>query len=354
MDRPKISIIVPVYNVALFLGKCIDSLIRQTFSAVEIIMINDGSTDGSGRICDEYAKRDPRVKVLHQANSGPAKARNEGLLLASGEYVMYVDADDWLDTQTCEKAIKVLLEQGADVVFWDVIKAYDNQKRVKISLFGEMRVFEDESIRWLHRRMVGMIGKELVEPTKTDALNAAWGKLYRKDLLVDHHILFYDTQEIGSEDVLFNIHVFNAVEKAVYIPCFFSYYRQNNANSLTKNHKSTLFNKFLNLFSYIQLFIDEQSLPDDYQLALNNRIALSVINIFMSISNPNNEESSMDKIRSIKEILIHPLYRAALKQLPLTGLRLHWKLFFLFCKRGFATGVYVLAVVMRKLRKGRL
>src|SRR5690606_23836020 len=118
------------------------------------------------------------------------------------------------------------------------------------------------------------------------------------------------------------------------------------------NQKSTLFNKFLNLFGYIKAFIEEQKLPAQYEVALNNRIALSVINVFISISNPNNEENKLDKIHSIENVLNHPLYKSALSQLPLTELKLHWKLFFVFCKARFATGVYMLSIFMRKLRNG--
>ena len=99
---PKVSIIVPVYNVAPYLRQCMDSIINQTYRNIEIICVDDGSTDESGEILDEYAKSDNRISEAHTNNSGVASARNTGLSLASGEYLLFVDGVDWIDTATCQ------------------------------------------------------------------------------------------------------------------------------------------------------------------------------------------------------------------------------------------------------------
>src|SRR3546814_595628 len=99
-EVPKISIIVAVFNSAPYLKQCIDSLLEQTLRSIEVILMNDGSTDQSGIMCDEYAAKDPRVKVVHQENGGPSNARNRGTKLASAPYITYVDGDDWLDHRT--------------------------------------------------------------------------------------------------------------------------------------------------------------------------------------------------------------------------------------------------------------
>jgi len=351
-EVPKISIIVAVFNSMPFLRQCIGSLLEQTLQDIEVILMNDGSTDLSGVICDEYAAKDPRVKVIHQINGGPSNARNNGLKAASAPYITYVDGDDWLDHTTCERALYAMEKNKADVVFWGLIKEYEGRKGIKVSLFDKERVFDGQSMQWLHRRMVGMMGNEMAAPTKTDAFNSGWGKLYKKNVITENGIYFYDTQEIGSEDVLFNIQVFYFVKRAVYIPYFFSHYRQDNMNSITKSYKSTLFSKFLNLFHYIQLFIDGNKLSKEYRLALTNRIALSVINVFMAVSSPNNPASVKVKVYTIQDILAYPLYYSAIQSLSLRYLPVHWKLFFLLCKWQFGRGVYVLTLLMRRLRKG--
>lgn len=111
----KISIIVPIYNVQSYLKKCIESLIQQTYENIEIILVNDGSTDNSGKICDYYALKDNRIKVVHQKNGGVSYARNTGLAYSTGDYIAFVDPDDWIDKNMYEKMLEVLNENDSSI-----------------------------------------------------------------------------------------------------------------------------------------------------------------------------------------------------------------------------------------------
>ena len=113
--QPKISIIVPIYNVELYLPRCIDSVLSQSFSDFELVLINDGSTDQSGDICDEYATKDSRIKVIHQDNKGVSYARNRGLDVATGEYIAFVDPDDYIDGRMYEILVRKIEEVKADI-----------------------------------------------------------------------------------------------------------------------------------------------------------------------------------------------------------------------------------------------
>jgi glycosyltransferase involved in cell wall biosynthesis len=115
-QTPLISVIVPVYKVEQYLRQCVDSIVEQSHRHLEILIINDGSPDGSAAICDEYAQRDPRVRVIHQQNQGLSAARNTGLDAAVGEYIAFVDSDDWVDLDMMEALLRGLLEHGADMV----------------------------------------------------------------------------------------------------------------------------------------------------------------------------------------------------------------------------------------------
>lgn len=125
---PKVSIIVPVYNVADYLPKCIESLQNQTEKDIEIILVDDGSPDECGTICDRYAQEDARIKVLHQENSGQGVARNNGLQVATGEYVLFVDSDDWIESELVETAFGAAKQNDAEIVFFDIraVDAQDN------------------------------------------------------------------------------------------------------------------------------------------------------------------------------------------------------------------------------------
>ena len=122
MNKPLVSIIVPVYNAELYIKKCIDSLIMQTYENLEIIAIDDGSLDRSLMIMNEYAKSDSRLKVIHQENQGASLAREKGLMLATGSYVMFIDGDDWIDSDTIACCIQTAMRNESDCVIFSYVK----------------------------------------------------------------------------------------------------------------------------------------------------------------------------------------------------------------------------------------
>lgn len=165
MDNPKISIIVPVYNVESKLGKCIESLLHQSFSDIEIILVNDGSTDNSLGICQSYQTKDSRIKVFDQSNQGLSAARNTGLTKATGQYVMFVDSDDFVTNDFCKDAISNVMRFNADLGFFNFCRIENGQSRNLIQ-FGP----KDCSIP----------KEEAFESLLTDSY--AWNKIYRREL----------------------------------------------------------------------------------------------------------------------------------------------------------------------------
>ena len=123
---PLVSVIVPVYNVSNYLVKCLESLVEQSLKDIEIILIDDGSTDDSGMLCDIYAQNDNRIRVIHKSNEGLSQARNDGIDFSSSPYIMFVDSDDWVDRQFCELPYKEAIENNADLVLFHFNKAIDN------------------------------------------------------------------------------------------------------------------------------------------------------------------------------------------------------------------------------------
>ena len=125
----KISIIVPVYRAEKYLNRCVDSILSQTYTALEVILVDDGSPDQSGAMCDGYAKKDSRVKVIHQKNRGVAAARNRGLDMAAGDYITFVDSDDYIDPDMYLSMIRIIREYDCDVVMCDCIKEKGNKSQ---------------------------------------------------------------------------------------------------------------------------------------------------------------------------------------------------------------------------------
>ena len=163
-----VSIVIPVYNGEKYLRKCLDSIIGQTYQAWELLLIDDGSSDSSGDICDEYAAKNEKIKVLHKENGGQASARNTGLTMAQGEYVSFVDCDDWLDSDMYSFMTDTLRQEDAEAVICGYVEEYDGwQKRVNAD--GKIDVYDaDTTAKML---LKGQIGSYL------------WSMLFKRDIV---------------------------------------------------------------------------------------------------------------------------------------------------------------------------
>ena len=129
-DCALVSVIVPVYNVEKYLARCMDSIIAQTYKNLEILLIDDGSTDSSGKICDEYAEKDSRIRVIHQENQGLAEVSNIGLREAKGEWIQFVDSDDWIDAETIETCYNLSQKYNVDMVIFSIMTELENEKHL--------------------------------------------------------------------------------------------------------------------------------------------------------------------------------------------------------------------------------
>lgn len=167
MEQSLISIIIPVYNGEKYLRPCIDSILQQTYKHWELLLIDDGSKDTSGAICDEYAS-DPRISVVHKENGGQASARNQGVAMAKGEYISFVDCDDWIEADMYESMLQTMQEQQAEIIICGYLEEYMNrQKRVRAD--GKMVVYDvTEAVKLV---LQGKIGSYL------------WSMLFRREVV---------------------------------------------------------------------------------------------------------------------------------------------------------------------------
>ncbi len=182
-----ISVIVPVYKVEAYLKKCVDSIINQTYKNLEIILVDDGSPDGCSKLCDKLAEEDKRIVVIHQGNKGVSSARNAGIDIAKGEYIMFVDGDDWLPRNAAEKLVCSITQNGADFCYGATKEIHVLKNRIPDNVPDTTIQKEDAN------NLLPFIQKMAKTP---------WGKLFRRRLLNDYHIRF-DKDIKFHEDTIF-------------------------------------------------------------------------------------------------------------------------------------------------------
>ncbi|MBQ9135756.1 MAG: glycosyltransferase [Lachnospiraceae bacterium] len=197
-----ISVIVPVYNIEKYIARCIESLINQTYKDLEIILVDDGSTNSAGEICDEYAKKDARIKVIHRINGGLSTARNTGIAAATGEYIAFVDGDDWVEDTMYEEMAELAKEQQADLVVCRYRCIYKNHQTDGST--GRVTVFE---------KPLSMLKQYLKEDEAFLIQHAAWNKLYHRNLLGDERF----PEGKWYEDVVFSAKILSRIRKGIYL-----------------------------------------------------------------------------------------------------------------------------------------
>lgn len=338
-----ISVVVPVYNVELYLGQCIESILEQSYKRIEILLINDGSTDNSGRICDKYAELDDRIKVIHKENGGIASARNRGILEASGKLITFVDSDDWIDKKLIETLFTNIDTSINQISMCTYVREYPDNSMEK-ELFYKKTIISGEEVR---RKLCGPLKEELGNPENMDCYNTMWGKLYPIELAKS--IKVKENSYIGpSEDLLFNFEICREITSLVYINESLYHYRKDNNNSITTKYNEGLSNKWNSLYDILHKMICDEKLGNHFIHALNNRIAINVIGLGLNAVGDNS--GFIKKYRRIKSIINDSNRKEALNQLPLAIMPFHWKVFFGCAKHNMSMIVCILLVIMNRLR----
>lgn len=338
MDKPLVSIIVPIYNIANYLEQCITSIVNQTYKNLEIILVDDGSTDSSRHICDEFKAKDTRIIVVHKQNGGVSSSREAGMNTVTGDYVMFVDGDDWIDETTVEECIDVTnLHPKVQCVFFSYLKELPD-KSIKANVMDESCLFNKERTREkVYRRLFGLLNDELAHPERMDNIGTCCCKLYSSDIAKKGK--YFETEIVGSaEDVLFNMYAMFDCAESYYLHRHLYHYRKNET-SITGRYRPRLIAQWNNLFEEINNVIKEKNLPTQFYEALINRIALSIVGIGTNIIVK--DIGAKQRIADIKNYLGQDYYQDAVNHMDCQYMSFVWRLFFFCCKQKNAYLVYL-------------
>ena len=251
--RPMVSIIVPVYNAEQYLRRCVDSILNQEYTDFELFLVNDGSTDTSGDICEEYAKKDSRVIVLQKKNTGVSDSRNQALDRAQGKYLQFLDSDDWITPDATRLFVRAAEEYGCDMVISDFYRVVGERLSPKGDIEEEGVLTREE------------FAAHMMENPADFYYGVLWNKLYRRDL-VEEHNLRMDTNINWCEDFMFNLEYirYARVFYALHAPIYYYVKRKGSLASQGISISKTVKMK-LNVFEYYNNFYKHVLEEEDYE-----------------------------------------------------------------------------------------
>ena len=251
--RPMVSIIVPIYNAENYLRRCVDSILNQEYTDFELLLVNDGSTDASGDICEEYGDRDPRVIVIQKENTGVSDSRNRALDRARGKYLQFLDSDDWITPDATRLFVRAAEEYGCDMVISDFYRVVGERLSTKGDIEEEGVLTREE------------FAAHMMENPADFYYGVLWNKLYRRDI-VEEHNLRMDTDINWCEDFMFNLEYirYAKVFYALHAPIYYYVKRKGSLASQGINISKTVKMK-LNVFEYYNNFYKHVLEEEDYE-----------------------------------------------------------------------------------------
>lgn len=336
-----VSVIVPVYKVERYINRCVDSLLNQTLHNIEIILVDDGSPDICPTICDNYARKDSRIRVIHKKNEGLGYARNSGISIAKGKYIAFVDSDDYVSKEFLEELYKLAESNGADVC-----------------IGGNTNVTKHGIIQYPHEYAGTIFSKEaIVEkllPTmlgyKYDGTGysgmSVWRGIYKREVIEKNKIRFPSERQYISEDIIFDLLLYPKTKKVV-ISNAVSYFYCYNGASLTTTYNPKRFDKYIELYNYELELI--KPLPNHRELC-ERVISMLFANIRVVIMQEVAHDLAGAKER-IKKVVADSALQNAINIYPIRKMKLSHKLFCVAIKYKFYTGLYLMAY-FHNIRKG--
>ena len=309
-QAPKVSIIVPVYKVPeKYLRACIESCQKQTLKEIEILLVDDGSPDECGSICDAYARNDTRIKVIHKDNGGLSAARNTGFLSSAGEWIMFVDGDDWIEPDMCECMYKTGVNENVQLVMCGITKDYGHSSE-EYKFYIDEKTYRGKECKWLQQQLLVYNGNIAV----------AYSKLIWRDYLANKNILHDEQLRQGAEGLEFNLRMFETLESAVFMNKPFYHYLYNE-NSISASHDERNHQYVISCFEKIRDFIETSKNKEALLPWFDNRLLYVVITTAISgYFSPSNTEPYGEKKRKFAEYCQRPIIAKALKSENKKGL----------------------------------
>ncbi len=313
---PKVSVIVPVYNAEKYLQECVDSILNQTLSDLELILVDDGSTDSSPALCDHYVAQDARVKVIHKPNGRAASARNAGLRTAMGEYVAFVDSDDWISPDMYEK----MLQAGADVTLCDYVR-FQGEKGFPFTQPNVAAGFYNKS--QIREKIYPHLVMDGIEYPITIS---NWAMLIKRDIIVKNH-LSYREDILISEDAPFGSEVLYCADSFAYLKGERFYHYRMTEGSASKTYKPWWWDSSLKINEETESFFSKCEDYDFTQQIKSNMFYLARAEICYILCNRKLSRKEQDK--KVQTVMDHPRVVRMMKDFDVSPYPIQFKMLYM-------------------------
>lgn len=341
--KPYLSIIVPIYKVEQYIHKCLDSIMEQTFSDFELILVDDGSPDNCPSICAEYAKRDSRVKVIHKDNGGLVSARKAGLEVALGQYIGFVDSDDWIERTMYENMCGAAKQYGTDIIICDAIYSYKDREimyaqNIEPGFYDKARLLKD-----IYPTMIYFNGFY-----KFGLLPAVWNKIFKRQLLSDN-LSYVDNYIRTGEDAACTYPCLLDANSVYVLNQNYLYHYRQRASSMTRNYDEKYLDRILLLY---RLLKDKNREKDVYDLAAQLYYYLTFL-VTLALDNEYsvfNTKDNREKRRFIKNACKIEEINEALNNISLKGIQIKSKIYIWFLKRRSSMIIHLIVLFTRYKR----
>lgn len=339
-----ISVVIPVYNVEKYLVRCLDSVLSQTYKNLEIILVDDGSKDSSGIICDKYQKNDNRIKVIHKKNEGLGYARNSGLDIATGKYVVFIDSDDYIENSMIERLYNDLKINKADTCIGGFKRIIGDEIIVnQNSLAGELF----ESYRIVSELLSRMFGPDYLDDTKIEM--SVWKVLFSNEIIQTNKIRFPSEREYISEDIIFDTEYY-PLSCRVYMSSNCGYLYCDNETSLTNSYREDRFDKQVILNNELRRRAELLGIFDNVKKRLDNllvslaRYSIKLEVAFSGINGKKKAKGNIQKICNNSELT------SVLSDYSQEGIRGFSKIVNWMMKKNYVSMLYIVMCLKNKFK----
>lgn len=349
---PYFSLILPVYNVEKYVKRCVNSLLRQEYTDYEIILVDDGSTDSSGSICDKLADKNNNIFAYHKENGGLSDARNYGMDRAKGNYILFIDSDDWVDEKLLISLHNHLNKSNVDILKFGFQKMQEgNYKNTFFSYFN-IGVYDRRQIE--ETILPYTIGPKRLFCYEQNACKSVWSHVYSLNFLRENNIRFVSEREILNEDYLFNLHTL-LYAKSLEVTHYILYYYDYREASLSKRYITNEFERKLKLHREYKLLLERNGLFERYETPYYSEC---VDGFYACISNECCcwNETSKYAVQNIKKILNCKECEISLLKCKRSNMNLKGKVIYWLMRLKFAYLMYILYKIyaISNIKKGQV